>query len=114
MLLLVLARLYCRRPDDDISVGAVLRVNLADGLVAPKHGSPAKTTIERTLVHDQSVFDIVARVAHNCHLSVMPSRELCLINRFHRNRAHEGRLWIYEQVENSVTPVKLVYTDNSD
>lgn len=76
-------------------------------------GSLTITSVQRGLVEDQGVLDVVAAVAHHSHRGVLTRRQLLKINQLDGFCFDHGPLRIHQQVHQRVDAVPLVVADGS-
>lgn len=71
------------------------------------------TSVQRGLVQDQSVLNVIAAVAHHGHGGVLSSRQLLKLDNLDGFGFHHGPLRIGQQVHQSVDAVPLVVANGA-
>ena len=69
--------------------------------------------VERRLVEDGGVLDVVARVAHDGHHGVLAGRQLLEVDELDGARLHHGPVRVHQVVEQRVDAVALVQRDRA-
>ena len=73
-----------------------------------------KAAVDRCLVEDQGVLDIVPRERHDGHSCVLPSRQLVVPDQLDRLGLDHGLLGVCHEVEQGVDSVELIVGDGTD
>lgn len=71
------------------------------------------TSVQRGLVQNQSIFNVIATVAHHGHGGVLSSRQLLKFNNLNGFGFHHRPLRICQQVHKSVDAISLVVADST-
>lgn len=71
------------------------------------------TSVERGFVQNQSIFDVVATVAHHSHGGVLSSRQFLKFNNLNGFCFHHWPLRIRQQVHKSVDAISLVVANSA-